>query len=197
MNDINKWFADKGDQTLRLNYPLNENSIVFDLGGFHGQWTDSIWEMYKCKIFTFEPIADLARGIKSKYVDNEKVNIYEFGLSNESKQLKINWSNDGSSFNTQMIRPIDCEVKSINEFIEQNKIEEIDLMKINIEGDEFPVLNSLIESGNVLKIKNIQVQFHSFIPNAVEMRKEIQNKLAKTHKQTYNYEFVWENWERL
>jgi FkbM family methyltransferase len=197
MNDINKWFADKGDQTLRLNYPLNENSVVFDLGGFHGQWTDSIWEMYKCKIFTFEPIADLARGIKSKYVNNEKVNIYEFGLSNESKQLKINWSNDGSSFNTQMIRPIDCEVKSINEFIEQNKIEEIDLMKINIEGDEFPVLNSLIESGNVLKIKNIQVQFHSFIPNAVEMRKEIQNKLAKTHKQTYNYEFVWENWERL
>jgi FkbM family methyltransferase len=197
MNDINKWFADKGDQTLRLKYPLNEESVVFDLGGFHGQWTDSIWNLYKCKIYTFEPIAELARGIRSRYNGNEKVNIYDFGLSNESKKLTINWSNDGSSFNTKMTQPINCEVKSINEFIEQNKISEIDLMKINIEGDEFPVLNSLIESGNIAKIKNVQVQFHSFIPNAVEMRKEIQNNLQKTHKQTYNYEFVWENWERL
>jgi FkbM family methyltransferase len=197
MNEVTRWFADKGDQTLRLNYPLNEDSVVFDLGGFAGDWTDSIWNKYKCKIHTFEPIPELSKKIELKYAKNDKVNIYSFGLSNESKKLVINWSYDGSSFNTEMINPIDCEVKSINEFIEENNITEIDLMKINIEGDEFPVLKSLIQSGNISKIKNIQVQFHSFIHNSAEMRNEIQNELVKTHKQTYNYEFVWENWERL
>ena len=27
-----KWVDDQGDQTLRLNYPLNQSSIVFDVG---------------------------------------------------------------------------------------------------------------------------------------------------------------------
>jgi hypothetical protein len=28
------WIKDKGDKTFRLNYDLDENSLVFDLGGF-------------------------------------------------------------------------------------------------------------------------------------------------------------------
>ena len=32
--EVKKWFADRGDQTLRLEYPeLNSDSIVFDVGG--------------------------------------------------------------------------------------------------------------------------------------------------------------------
>ena len=34
--DVDRWFADRGDQTLRLDYDLNENSVVLDLGGYHG-----------------------------------------------------------------------------------------------------------------------------------------------------------------
>jgi len=30
------WFAVNGDQTLRLNYDLDANSLVFDLGGYKG-----------------------------------------------------------------------------------------------------------------------------------------------------------------
>ena len=197
MSEINRWFSVDGDRTHRLNYPLNENSIVFDLGGYQGSWTDNIWNKFKCNIYTFEPITDLAKSIESRYVNNDKVKIYPFGLSNESKKLKINLAGDASSFNTAMRNSIECEVKSINEFIEENGFTEIDLMKINIEGDEYPVLNSLISSGKIRMIKNIQVQFHAFVPNAVELRSSIQEELNKTHKQTYNYEFVWENWERL
>jgi FkbM family methyltransferase len=197
MSEINRWFSVDGDRTHRLNYPLNENSIVFDLGGYQGSWTDNIWNKFKCNIYTFEPITDLAKSIESRYVNNDKVKIYSFGLSNESKKLKINLAGDASSFNTLIVNSIECEVKSINEFIEETDLTEIDLMKINIEGDEYPVLNSLISSGKIRMIKNIQVQFHRFVPNAVELRSSIQEELNKTHKQTYNYEFVWENWERL
>ena len=197
MREIDRWFSNDGDRTHRLNYPLNENSLVFDLGGYHGQWTDNIYNKFRCNVYTFEPIPKLANDIENRYVDNLKVKVYKFGLSNESKKLNINLAGDSSSFNTKISNPVECEVKSINNFIDENKIEEIDLMKINIEGDEYPVLNSLIDSGNIKKIKNVQVQFHDFVTNARELRNAIQENLRKTHKQTYNYEFVWENWERI
>ena len=45
--------------------------------------------------------------------------------------------------------------------------EPIDLLNINIEGSEFAVLERLIETGKLDLIKEIQVQFHDFAPDAV------------------------------
>ena len=53
---VKKWFKDKGDQTLRLDYPeLTPDSIVFDLGGYLGDFSAAIIERYNCKIYIFEP----------------------------------------------------------------------------------------------------------------------------------------------
>ncbi|VEB43546.1 Uncharacterised protein [Chromobacterium violaceum] len=30
---VDQWFKDRGDESLRLDYPLSQNSVVFDLGG--------------------------------------------------------------------------------------------------------------------------------------------------------------------
>jgi FkbM family methyltransferase len=198
MTPIQQWFRDKGDQTHRLQYDLTENSIVFDLGGYRGDWSQSIHDLYNPSIYIFEPIPFLAINIQKRFSENQKIKVYDFGLSSETKELQINFSNDGSSFNTKGIGSnlIDCKVKSIKDFIKENDISEIDLMKINVEGDEFPILNSLIESDLITIIKNVQVQFHSFIPNSSIMRDEIHDNLRKSHDITYNYEFVWENWKR-
>jgi hypothetical protein len=48
----------------------------------------------------------------------------------------------------------------------------------------------------ITRFKNIQVQFHDFIiENATERMENIQKQLAKTHKITYQFNFVWENWQ--
>ena len=33
---LERWFKDNGDETHRLNYNLNKNSLVIDLGGYLG-----------------------------------------------------------------------------------------------------------------------------------------------------------------
>ena len=33
--EVSRWFRHNGDDTLRLDYPLTANSVVFDVGGFH------------------------------------------------------------------------------------------------------------------------------------------------------------------
>ena len=55
----------------------------------------------------------------------------------------------------------------------------------------------MIETGFVNQIDNIQVQFHDFIPNAEERMQKIQKHLEKTHRLTYQYLFVWENWNLI
>ena len=194
---INEWFAANGDLTLRLDYQLDENSIVFDLGGYVGDWTSRIWEKYKCNIFVFEPIPHLSEQIKNKFLSNEKIKVFNFGLSNETKKLNINYSEDGSSFHSNAGKQIiECQIKSICDFISENKIEKIDLIKINTEGDEFETLKSLIENNMIEIFTDIQVQFHNFIPDAENLRNRLQEKLLKTHKLTYNFDFVWENWQK-
>ena len=79
-------------------------------------------------------------------------------------------------------------------FFDRNGIGEIDLMKINIEGGEYEFLEYLLDTGLAVKIKNVQVQFHDFVPNAETRTKSIQERLSQTHSLTYQYEFVWENW---
>jgi hypothetical protein len=79
--------------------------------------------------------------------------------------------------------------------MEENNLQSIDLLNINIEGAEYDLLNYLTKTPIIYNIKNIQIQFHDFIENAEVKRNIIHAKLNNTHKMTYNYDFVWENWK--
>jgi hypothetical protein len=64
-----------------------------------------------------------------------------------------------------------------------------------LEGEEFPLLENMIDTGSILKFNNIQVQFHTFIEDALEKRNNIQKGLEKNNfKKLYDYPFVFEAW---
>lgn len=67
-------------------------------------------------------------------------------------------------------------------------------MKINIEGSEYELLDSLIKTGNIKRIRNLQIQFHSWIDDSSLKRENIRIKLCNTHYETYCFPFIWENW---
>ncbi|WP_163835751.1 FkbM family methyltransferase, partial [Pseudomonas viridiflava] len=79
--------------------------------------------------------------------------------------------------------------------IEELGTDKIDLMKINIEGGEFEVLPALIDAQYIYKITNLQIQFHDSIEHAKEKRDRLRDQFKLTHQETWNYEFVWENWK--
>jgi FkbM family methyltransferase len=190
------WFRVNGDTTLRLNYDLNSNSLVFDLGGYEGQWAADIFIKYKCHILIFEPYKTYAENIEKRFSHNDKVKVFTFGLSSESQTLELCISDDASSLFKKGQNAVAVYLKKASDFFKENKIDKIDLMKINIEGGEYDLLEHLIESQLIKEIKNLQVQFHDFIiPNAKERMNKIQHELSKTHILTYQYEFVWENWK--
>lgn len=190
------WFADNGDKTYRLFYEeLNESSLVFDLGGYEGQWTSDIYSMYRCKIHIFEPVITFAENMGNRFSKNPDIIIHKFGLSNKNEILEIGIDNDSTSVFKKGKEIAKAKLIGADQFLKENKINKIDLMKINIEGTEYDLLEHLLNTGHVKNIKNIQVQFHSFVPNAEERMLNIQNELNNTHELTYQYKFIWENWK--
>ena len=190
-----QWLRDKGDDELRYNYDLNSESIVFDLGGYHGEFAEKIYNKYQCNIYVFEPVEEFFNIIKEKFSSNSKVKVYNFGLSDKDEMMDISLEDNSSSIYLAKGKKERISLKSASNFIIDEGLTSIDLLKSNIEGGEFPVLQDLIKSNLVKNIKNIQVQFHSFISNSLKMREDIHFELNKTHHTTYNYYFVWENWE--
>ena len=78
---VKPWFAVEGDKTLRLNYDLNFSSVIFDLGGYKGEWSDLIYNKYESHIYIFEPVKLLYEALENKYNNNPKIHIFNYGLS--------------------------------------------------------------------------------------------------------------------
>lgn len=188
------WFRDHGDQTLRLDYSLEPDSVVFDVGGYQGQWASDIFSRYCCQIYVFEAHRQYATQIQRRFKQNAKVLVYPFGLGEHTERAIIASMGDSSSLFGEHENGVSAEIVRAADFFAKHQIERIDLMKINIEGAEYELLEHLLKSGLIRRICNLQVQFHDFVPNAVQRMRAIQQQLMKTHQLTYQYEFVWENW---
>ncbi|MCX7050015.1 MAG: FkbM family methyltransferase [Candidatus Sumerlaeota bacterium] len=191
-----QWIKDNGDATLRVRYDLRQDSVVFDLGGYEGQWASDIFSRYGCWIYIFEPVTAFADRITERFSRNHRMKVYPFGLAAKNCEEVIAISNDQSSLFVRSGQTQNIQLIRAYDFIVQNEIECIDLMKMNIEGAEYDLLDSLLADSLIERIVNLQVQFHRFVPQAAERMRRIQERLSLTHELTWQYPFVWENWRK-
>jgi|LakMenE01Jun11ns_1017448.scaffolds.fasta_scaffold9950043_6 FkbM family methyltransferase len=185
------------DDNLRVNYNLNKDSIVIDLGGYEAWFTSVINELYKSKIYCFEPIEKFYNICKDKFIMFDNIKVYQSGLSNENKLVGFHVAGDASSlYYGTGLQPLNIPLIKIDEFMLNENIEFVDLLKMNIEGAEYEILEYIIKNNMITKFKNIQIQFHE---NPFDGWEEIYNfiidNLQKTHHLTYHFEFKFENWE--
>ena len=192
---IKKWRADDGDHKLIPIHDLDENALVFDIGGFHGHFAAEIYARYSCNILIFEPVPSFINIINNRFEKNHKIKVYDFGLGGETRTEKMSVNSVSSStYRTVSNETIDIHMIDILDWLEKNSVEYVDLMKINIEGGEYELLDRLLASDYISKINEFQIQFHNFFPEASTRMKTIQDKLSQTHQLTYQYPFIWENW---
>src|SRR6266702_4175836 len=96
--NIKKWFADRGDETLRLDYPLDQTSIVFDVGGYRGDYADAIHKKFGCQVYVFEPVQTFYNDCVKRFSNNASITCLNYGLSSTSGWFEISLNNDNSSF---------------------------------------------------------------------------------------------------
>ena len=198
---VKKWLADGGDHNLRLDYPeLTSVSIVFDLGGYLGDFTAAIIERYNCKAYIFEPHPEYFSKCIERFSPYENVMVLNYGLADKNGEFFLSNSLDGSSFinpNHSQKDGIKCVIRDLSSVLSELDIKSIDLMKINIEGGEFPLMEHIISCDKQAIVGQYQIQFHNFVENAVDRRMQISRALSKTHVRTWCYTFVWENWRKI
>ena len=189
-----KWIKSGGDDKYRYDFDLNKQSLVLDFGGYKGQWASDIYSKYNCKIIIFEPVQEFYLKIQQRFKLNKNISVNCFALGKNNRDEKIYLNADGSSLyvaseNYEIIKYIDLLT-----FFNKNKISQVDLIKINIEGGEYELLNTLINTSLISKIKHIQVQFHNINENSNYEMNLISDKLKKTHNLNFDYEFIWQDW---
>lgn len=195
---LDRWNRETYDNNLRIQYPLTRDSIVFDLGGYKGDFAADINEKYGCFVYLFEPVEAFYLECLYRFKNNEKIKCYNYGLGNRNSSFLISNNNDSTSLirNLESDSVTKVQIKSFADEMSTLGIPHIDMLKINVEGSEFIILPDIISKKIISKINYLQIQFHNFFPNSEILRNEIRLKLSETHEEEWNYPFVWESWKR-
>lgn len=192
---LQRWQGDNGDYTHSLTYDLNENSTVIDLGGYTGEWAKEIINRYNCNVYLVEPVEESYKILLEKFRSNPKVHILKVGIGIKNTEKVMYVNGDGTSFNTEIGEAITVEIRTVESVLNQWNLEKIDLLQVNIEGDEYELLQHMIDTGLINKFKNLQVQFHLGIKDAVAKHESIcEGLIEKGFKIKYSYPYVWEAW---
>lgn len=167
---------------------------VLDLGGYKGEWAEVIIDKHDPEIVIVEPVLKYSDFLNEKFKDNPKCTIIRAIASDYYGEKQISVSEESSSVHIKSdeTETVPCIQTSNIVFKEKP----YDLVKINVEGEEFDILNDLIATGKIQYIHTLVVQFHPFINNSGALREEIQSKLRLTHDKVFDYPFIWECWRR-
>jgi FkbM family methyltransferase len=193
---IRRWRQDDAEHKLRYEYDLCADDVVFDLGGFQGSWSAEIFARYGCQVHVFEPVSEYHHAICRRFARNPRIHVHPFGLSRSTCRTSLGVQGDASSHWKASSEVIEVQLRDAVGFLEETNLSRIALCKINIEGAEYDLLERLLDAQVMHRFDNLQIQFHTFVPKAAERMAAIQRRLQKTHALTYQYLFVWENWQR-
>lgn len=199
--EINEWWLAKGDQTLRVSYDLNQDSVVFDLGGFKGKYAEQIYNKYESNIYIFEPLPKFITMIRENFEGNNKVRVFDYGIGGKTEDLNLVVSKDASYLisprgveNTDGLEIEKVKIKSFKDAYDETGVDKIDLMKINVEGAEYEIMQNIFDNDLVSKIDNFQIQFHNITDDSERLLLDIREKLSETHSLDWKFDWVWENW---
>lgn len=152
-------FRKKDGEKLRYSYCFESADIVLDVGGFKGEFAEELYAVSPRRIMIFEPVQEHYDFLVEKFSRNSDVEVFHFGLDASTRQIEISLSSNSSSYNRDLSKSNleTIDLKDIVEFLTQESVVEIALMKVNIEGAEYDLLDRLIKSGNLHKFKHLQI----------------------------------------
>lgn len=178
---------------IDFDYKLDPMAVVFDVGGFEGDFTELIRKRYLCGVHVFEPTKQYFAHILKRFIKDPLVWPYPVALEDEDCEKEIYFCNNGSSlhFARGDVKEL-INVRDIFKFIGSFKLPRIHLLKMNCEGSEFKILNRLIETDYIPFVDQIVVQFHAF-PD--DRQDEVESKLRLTHVPAFQ-DAHWQWWKR-
>lgn len=148
-----------------------EPLTVFDVGANLGKYAlliSKIFQNRKKEIYSFEPSRKTYAQLKDNCGKDEDIKMFNFGLSDKEGKVKLYLDEETSGmasvykrrldhFNLSVSIEEEIQLKTLDGFCSENNIKKIDLLKLDVEGNELKVLEG---AKNMLKNKAIRfIQF--------------------------------------
>lgn len=194
------------EESLRYAYPVTPGWIVMDVGAHHGEFALAFSETHRAMnplIRSYEPVPEFYAILERNVCGHPHPVLitrkpHGLGAKNRKQFFRVKgamsgpWADDGPS--------IIVDIVSIKEeMLYGVPGDHVDLIKINIEGGEYELLEAILDANLAKAFNNLQIQFHG-IPdlNPVERWKKIRECLSATHTLEYadpSGDFTCNSWE--
>jgi FkbM family methyltransferase len=204
---IRRFFkASAADPDILVDVDLPEGGVVLDVGAYIGEWSQRILDradargVQHLQIHAFEPEPSSIRRFGEAMDQEPRVTLHPVGLGGRDRQERLVVDGQASSVfvnptTTDLFGSTDVEVRDVDAVLSSLGVDRIDVVKINIEGAEFELLDRLHETGWTARTGTVIVQFHEFAPDAYRGRRRNRRQLAETHRCTWDYPWVYERWD--
>lgn len=163
---------------------LNDKSIVYSFGvGTDISFDIDLINFKKMMVYGFDPTPKSINWISKKNIEN--FTFFSYGIGNKDETAKMylpknkNYVSGSILKNKNLSRNyIKIKLKTLDSIMRYLDHKHINLLKLDIEGAEFNVLEDILEKN--ISIDQIIVEFHDrFFKNGRENRKNIMEKLQK------------------
>jgi len=149
-----------------------KNLTIFDVGANKGFYAKELISNLGGDdiIYSFEPSLVTYTELVDNTKEDNNVKCYNIGLSNEDEEKRLYYDNEKSGLASLYHRRMDhsniymnnselVKLLKLDSFCLQNRIEKIDLLKIDVEGNELKVLEGASRMLNSGLIDTIQFEF--------------------------------------
>lgn len=181
-----RWFLSLENDLLRLG--MSNPKVVFDVGAHLGQTTLHFHKKFKkAHIHSFEPVTQNFQNLARNIGNQDRIFVNEIALGSSVgtalikegiSDLTHSISTSSPSDKTEDVQKV--AVETVDYYMDREKINEIDLLKIDTEGHEIDVLKgaeNTIKSGRIKAIfaecdfcmKDMQ---HTYFPDLLEYLSE-------------------------
>ncbi|MDP3312593.1 FkbM family methyltransferase [Lutibacter sp.] len=146
---------------INRNNQVNDDCTVIDIGSNFG-YLSLVWSNSICKnnglVLSFESNSNVFKTFNKSIEANDLKNIIineNFAIGSENKKIQLFINNTTS--NTQKTNiskeSVEIEMRTIDSYLESKLINRCDLIKIDVDGLEFEILNGCIDT--IIKFKPI------------------------------------------
>jgi len=148
----------------RYGFEIKDNDVIIDVGAHIGLF--ALFSSQFCKngrIYCFEPVKENFDLLKSNLElnDIENVIVANMAVSSSTGTVTIYLNEDeaGHSMHVPSQKQIQVESFSLQDIFDSYKLEKCDFLKIDCEGEEYEIINSLPTS-YFDKIKKMCIEYH-------------------------------------
>jgi FkbM family methyltransferase len=170
VNAESRWGIDLFDDLRKLADPVAFR-MVFDVGANVGEMCKLFMRHFpKAKIHAFEPVDATFRNLQKALGNHRRLALHKMAASDTAGSASIRLFDDSlkntlvsdlaDSLRTNPIGLEKIEMCRLDSFVSELKVDQIDLLKIDVEGFEANVLRGCLENLRLRRIRFIYLEFH-------------------------------------